>query len=191
MDENTGSSNPNQAGNDAQRRYTEEFGVGEPLPPPENAYRSSAPFDFIAESPEPRTEREMSNGRVESNGAHGKSFPAFSTEPPSLFWQSPLSEEEEVNWFVPPLPHRQERETEVLSHLAEFKELIGPKSKRAWLLGWDYLTRASASAAEHVDVEREQPGVARHRKRGGDGVMRVAGWDGEAVRGDAHIFHEV
>ena len=157
MDENIGSSNPNQVSNDAQRRYTEEVGVGEPLPPPENAYRSPAPFDFTVESSMPRIERDISNGRVEANGAgsNGKSSPSFLTEPPSLFWQSPLSEEEEVNWFVPPLPHRQEREAEVLSQLAEFKELIGPKSKRAWLLGWDYLTRASSSAAEHVDVERE------------------------------------
>ncbi len=76
-------------------------------------------------------------------------------EPTSLFWQQPIAAEEEVNWFVPPLPRREEQGEQVEQLLKELNSMVPHMPMRSWLAKWNYHTRSAASAAEQVDVERE------------------------------------
>src|SRR5947199_8538018 len=63
----------------------------------EPSARRASTDDVVADKPV-RAHTAASNG----NGSKPK-------EPTSLFWQQPISAEEEVNWFVPPLPRREEQ----------------------------------------------------------------------------------
>jgi len=76
-------------------------------------------------------------------------------DPSSLFWQQPIAADEEVNWFVPPLPRREEHSEQVVGLLNELTTMMPHMPMRSWLARWNYHTRAAASAAEQVDVERE------------------------------------
>jgi hypothetical protein len=74
---------------------------------------------------------------------------------PSLFWSAPLSAQEELNWFVPPLPHHEAHHGQHEEMLGQFGGLLEKQPKRAWLLKWNYRTRAAATGAELADVEHE------------------------------------
>ena len=117
--------------------YRESFTENAPVNPSRN---DSANAAYASEMP-------ISNG-AKTNGVKPP-------DPSSLFWQSPLSGEEEIEWFVPPLPLREEHGGEVVEHLQKLQGMMQGSPKRAWLLHWDYLTRTSSSAKEHIEVERE------------------------------------
>jgi hypothetical protein len=87
-----------------------------------------------------------------SSAANG--VPANSSQP-SLFWSAPLSTQEELNWFVPPLPHQEDHQGRHEEMLDRFGGLLEKQPKRAWLLKWNYRTRAAATGAELTAVERE------------------------------------
>jgi hypothetical protein len=89
-----------------------------------------------------------SSAPTNGNGAKPK-------DPPSLFWQQPIAAEEEVNWFVPPLPRREEQGEQIVGLLNELDTMLPHMPMRSWLARWNYHTRSAASAAEQVDVERE------------------------------------
>jgi hypothetical protein len=102
-------------------------------------------------------------GRAEKNG-HG----------PALFWSAPLSTQEELNWFVPPLPHHEDHHAQHEEMLQQFGGLMDKQPKRAWLLKWNYRTRAAATGAELQDVEREaQAQLARLREQSERDVQRL------------------
>ncbi len=74
---------------------------------------------------------------------------------PALFWNAPLSGQDELNWFVPPLPHSASADAQAETMLAQFGQMMNDQPRRAWLLQWNYRTRSAASAAEQAHVESE------------------------------------
>jgi hypothetical protein len=92
---------------------------------------------------------------LRASGASTNGNGAKPKDPPSLFWQQPIAAEEEVNWFVPPLPRREEQGEQVLGLLNDLDRMVPHMPMRSWLTRWNYHTRSAASAAEQVDVERE------------------------------------
>ncbi len=99
---------------------------------------------------------------------------------PSLFWNSSLSEQDELNWFVPPLPHSSEADNQASEMLAEFGEMLPQQPKRAWMLRWNYRTRAAATAEEQAHVEQEaQAQFARIREQAEREIQRI---DADVVR---------
>lgn len=93
-------------------------------------------------------ERSLRTPTANGNGAKPN-------QPVSLFWQQPISSEEEVNWFVPPLPRRPEQSAQIESMLDDLARMTPDTPLRSWLTRWNYHTRSAASAAEQVDVELE------------------------------------
>lgn len=77
---------------------------------------------------------------------------------PSLFWNSSLTEQEELNWFVPPLPHSEKADAPTAEMLEQFGQMLPQQPKRAWMLKWNYRTRSAATAAEQAHVEQEAQG---------------------------------
>src|SRR5579871_4444530 len=93
---------------------------------------------------------------------------------PSLFWSAPLSTQEELNWFVPPLPHHEDLHGQHEEMLGHFGGLLEKQPKRAWLLKWNYRTRAAATGAELTAVEREaQAQLARLQEQSERDVRRL------------------
>ncbi|HLJ54171.1 MAG TPA: hypothetical protein VKT77_03975 [Chthonomonadaceae bacterium] len=92
---------------------------------------------------------------VRANPAASNGNGSKPKEPTSLFWQQPISADEEVNWFVPPLPRREDQTEQVAGLLNELSGMVPHMPMRSWLAKWNFHTRAAASAAEQVDVERE------------------------------------
>lgn len=109
----------------------------------------------------PMPDSEQNTVKSSPNGAalNGNGKSPNLKSPNSLFWQHPLNESEEINWFVPPLPHRAEENDKILSQLGKLQGMMSSQPFRGWLLEWNYLTRSSAAAAEQVDVEH----IAEHR----------------------------
>lgn len=97
---------------------------------------------------------EMSLGKSNGNSA-SRTRDYNPGSPVSLFWQHPISDQEEVNWFVPPLPRREEKHEEVNGLLSELCDHMKDTPMRAWLVRWNYATRSAAAAGEEVDVELE------------------------------------
>ena len=112
-------------------------------PFPESATRHAADAEPVIAQP------------VRATGAPTNGNGAKVKDPISLFWQQPIAAEEEVNWFVPPLPRREEQGEQVVGLLNELQTMMPHMPMRSWLAKWNYHTRAAASAAEQVDVERE------------------------------------
>lgn len=110
-----------------------------------------------AENPSHRAHEDENGAEkpMRANGAAANGNGAKPKDPISLFWQQPIAAEEEVNWFVPPLPRREEQGHQVEALLNELNTMVPHMPMRSWLARWNYHTRASASAAEQVDVERE------------------------------------
>lgn len=94
-------------------------------------------------------------GGGQTNTSGGASGLAATTNNPSLFWSSPLTDRDELNWFVPPLPYIQEADAATVAMLSEFARTMEHQPRRAWLLNWNYRTRSAAAAAEQVHVEQE------------------------------------
>ncbi len=101
----------------------------------------------------PRTTHILGVGGALSAATNGNG--SKPKEPTSLFWQQPIAAEEEVNWFVPPLPRREEQGEQVVGMLNDLSGLVPHMPMRSWLAKWNYHTRSAAAAAEQVDVERE------------------------------------
>ena len=149
-----------------------------PLPAPEEHESTSG---FFPSDEQPSIDYfEETSPQVSPADAYKNGFNSASTtgskasDPVSLFWQSPLSEDEEINWFVPPLPHREEHGEEVVEHLRKLQGMMQGTPKRAWLLHWDYLTRTSSSAKEHIEVERESESrFSATLKRSGEEAERL------------------
>ena len=74
---------------------------------------------------------------------------------PALFWNSPLTGQDELNWFVPPLPHKEEANGATEAMLDQFGAMMDNQPRRAWMLKWNYKTRSAAAAAEQSHVEQE------------------------------------
>ncbi len=81
----------------------------------------------------------------------------------ALFWNSPLAQQGELNWFVPPVPSKSSETDSTHRMLSELGEMMEGEPKRAWLMKWNYRTRSAASAAELEHVEQEaHEELARH-----------------------------
>lgn len=81
----------------------------------------------------------------------------------ALFWNSPLAQQGELNWFVPPVPSQSSETDSTQRMLSELGEMMEGEPKRAWLMKWNYRTRSAASAAELEHVEHEaHEEIARH-----------------------------
>ena len=97
----------------------------------------------------------------------------------SLFWNG--KPENEVIWHIPPVPSVDRPEEDPKRNemmLDNFLKLIPDQPQRAWLLKWQYLTRAAAAANEHLDVENE---TKRHLARS----QQIS--EQETARLDLHI----
>ena len=95
-------------------------------------------------------------------------------EAPSLFWNSSLSEQEELNWFVPPLPYSEQADAPTAEMLEQFGQMLPQQPKRAWMLRWNYRTRAAATAAEQAHVEQEaQVQFARLKEQANREIQRI------------------
>jgi hypothetical protein len=93
---------------------------------------------------------------------------------PSLFWSAPLSTQEELNWFVPPLPHHEDLQGQHEEMLGQFGGMLEKQPKRAWLLKWNYRTRAAATGAELTSVEQEaQTQLARLQEQSERDLTRL------------------
>ena len=93
---------------------------------------------------------------------------------PALFWNSPLSAQDELNWFVPPLPHTAAADAQTETMLDQFGRLMESQPRRAWLLRWNYRTRSAASAAEQSHVESEaQTQLARLQTQSEREIARI------------------
>ncbi len=104
------------------------------------------------------------------------------TNSPSLFWNSPLADNDELNWFVPPVPYTQEADAATEALLTEFAGTMENQPRRAWLLRWNYRTRSAAAAAEQAHVEQEaQAFQARLNQQGERELLRL---DEDMVRLD-------
>ncbi len=109
----------------------------------------------------------MSDG--ETNGTNRKHNDA-----PSLFWNSSLSDQEELNWFVPPLPHSEKADAPTEEMLNQFGQMLPQQPKRAWMLKWNYRTRSAATAAEQAHVEQEAQGqFARIKEQAEREIQRI------------------
>lgn len=98
----------------------------------------------------------------------------------SLFWGG--KPENEMIWHTPPIPSVDKPEEEPKRNelmLDNFLKLIPDQPQRAWLLKWQYLTRAAAAATEHLDVENE---TKRHLARS----QHLS--EQETARLDSHIL---
>lgn len=95
------------------------------------------------------------NGDVASVRAASYGAPVEGGANPALFWNSPLSGQDELNWFVPPLPHSASADAQAETMLEQFGQMMNDQPRRAWLLQWNYRTRSAASAAEQAHVESE------------------------------------
>jgi hypothetical protein len=78
---------------------------------------------------------------VRANGAATNGNGSKPKEPVSLFWQQPIAADEEVNWFVPPLPRREEQNDQVVGLLNELNTMMPHMPMRSWLARWNYFTR--------------------------------------------------
>jgi len=126
--------------------------------------RGESPYDLPASGQYPPTP-EVETHPVSEQGASARPVrpttastngsSAKPKDPTSLFWQQPIAGEEEVNWFVPPLPRREEHGEQVVTLLNELDAMVPHMPMRSWLARWNYHTRSAAAAAEQVDVERE------------------------------------
>lgn len=162
------------------RRYEPDFDVQTPLYPP-----GIPEQPLPSETPRGSQENEVRRAGYEThaderplhagqNGAANGSG-VKSKEPAALFWHQPISSEEEVNWFVPPLPRREEHGGQVVGLLDKLASMMPDMPKRAWLMQWNYHTRASASAAEQADVERETDRrFAEHCERAKEDADKLA-----------------
>src|SRR5258708_12667420 len=105
--------------------------------------------------PEPEPVSVGAQNGAAHNGASRNGASPKIKDPSSLFWQQPLSDQEEVNWFVPPLPHREERHEQVVGLLDQLKGLMVGLPQRAWLMHWNYHTPSPAPAPQHADVKHK------------------------------------
>ena len=93
---------------------------------------------------------------------------------PSLFWNSSLSDQEELNWFVPPLPHSEKADAPTEGMLEQFGQMLPQQPKRAWMLKWNYRTRSAATASEQAHVEQEAQGqFARIKEQAEREIQRI------------------
>src|SRR5271166_1123764 len=49
---------------------------------------------------------------------------------PALFWGAPVSGQEELSWFVPPLPDRESRDAQLEGMLDRFGSMLEPTQPR-------------------------------------------------------------
>ena len=112
------------------------------------------------------------------NGSSGGLQEGHNT--PALFWNSPLSAQDELNWFVPPLPHSPAGDAQAETMLDQFSGMMSDQPRRAWLLRWNYRTRSAASASEQSHVEAEaQTQLARLKTQAEREITRI---DGDMTR---------
>ena len=95
------------------------------------------------------------NGDVTALRAAAYGTPGENAASPALFWNAPLSGQDELNWFVPPLPHSASADAQAETMLDQFGGMMNDQPRRAWLLRWNYKTRSAASASEQAHVEAE------------------------------------
>ena len=150
-------------------------GSGESIP---SLSGSSEPFESSGYSKssleEPSTHTRERISESIRNGSEHSSAPTSDTRSPSLFWNGSLSEHDELNWFVPPLPYRKEADVETEELLNEFGRTMDNQPRRAWLLRWNYRTRAAAAAAEQTLVEEEAQAIqARLNQQGERELIRI------------------
>ena len=105
--------------------------------------------------------------------AHSATLPE-GVNSPALFWNSPLDAHDELNWFVPPLPHTASADAQAEQMLGQFGAMMENQPRRAWLLHWNYKTRSAAAAAEQAHVEDEaQVQVARIKAQAEREITRI------------------
>lgn len=116
------------------------------------------------------SEREQADMTAEqSNSTQGK---VTAGRRSSVFWNT--GGPDELNWYVPPLPDHADQDGPVEGMLDRFGELLRDHPRRAWLLKWNYRTRAAATGAELAGVEREaQSELERRQERSERDVPRL------------------
>src|SRR4051794_238449 len=99
-------------------RETPEYDIqnGEVPPPPSYESRPSA-LPLLGCSARRAYDEDAAGDRPARDTTHMNGNGTKPKDPSSLFWQQPIASDEEVNWFVPPLPRREEHGEQVVGLL--------------------------------------------------------------------------